>query len=157
MDSSSENSSPTPYSTYSENSPGGRSTSSKHSNHTLEQSNTISISPSRTEPPRKRLKTNENESETVTQSAENKFDDYTGNTVPEDELRFIIPTFENDPIDLEDLRLRLLALGINNIALPANEAFLTTENMFHSQDVAFPVKMESISERFSFDFYSHRL
>ena len=50
-------------------SPGGSSTSSKHSSHTLEQSNTISYDlvaqNLRSEPPRKRLKTDENKSETA--------------------------------------------------------------------------------------------
>ena len=128
-------------------SPNGSSTSSKHSRHTLEQSNTISYDlvaqNLRTEPPRKRLKTNE--SETAHISPDIQLDELTGNTVDEEELNFLIPIFENDPIDLEDLRLKLNGLGINSSKLPAEEDFLTTENMFNSQDVNFPVHMKSIS------------
>ena len=128
-------------------SPNGSSTSSKHSRHTLEQSNTISYDlvaqNLRTEPPRKRLKTNE--SETAHISPDIQLDELTGNTVDEEELNFLIPIFENDPIDLEDLRLKLNGLGINSSKLPAEEDFLTTENMFNSQDVNFPVNMKSIS------------
>ena len=130
-------------------SPSGSSTSSKHSSHTLEQSNTISYLVAqnflRAEPPRKRLKTNEDESETAHTSTDIQLDDLTGNTVDEEELNFLIPTFENDPIDIEDLRLKLIELEINIQKLPTEEDFLTTENMFNSQDVNFPVKMKSIS------------
>ena len=127
-------------------SPGGSSTSSKHSSHTLEQSNTISYdlvaqNLLRTEPPNKRLKTNGDESETAHIST----DELTGNTVDEDELNFLNPIFENDPIDIEYLRLKLIELEINIQKLPTEEDFLTTENMFNSQDVTFPVHMQSIS------------
>ena len=130
-------------------SPGGSSTSSKHSSHTLEQSNTISYDlvaqNLRSEPPRKRLKTDENESETAHISTDIQLDELTGNTVGEEELNLLIPIFENEPIDIEDVRLKLNELGINLPTLPAEEDFLTTENMFNSQDVNFPVKMKSIS------------
>ena len=131
-------------------SPSSSSTSSKHSSHTLEQSNTISYdlvaqNSLRTEPPRKRLKTNEDESETAHTSTDIQLDDLTGNTVNEEELNFLIQLFENDPIDIEDLRLKLNGLGIHSPTLPAEENFLTTENMFNSQDVHFPVKMKAIS------------
>ena len=127
-------------------SPGSSSTSSKHSSHTLEQSNTISYdlvaqNLLRTEPPNKRLKTNGDESETAHIST----DELTGNTVDEDELNFLNPIFENDPIDIEYLRLKLIELEINIQKLPTEEDFLTTENMFNSQDVTFPVHMQSIS------------
>ena len=130
-------------------SPGGSSTSSKHSSHTLEQSNTISYDlvaqNLRSEPPRKRLKTDENKSETAHISTDIQLDELTGNTVGEEELNLLIPIFENEPIDIEDVRLKLNELGINLPTLPAEEDFLTTENMFNSQDVNFPVKMKSIS------------
>ena len=53
--------------------------------------------------------------------------------------------FVNDPIDIEYLRLKLIELEINIQKLPTEEDFLTTENMFNSQDVNFPVHMKSIS------------
>ena len=130
-------------------SPSGSSTSSKHSSHTLEQSNTISYLVAqnflRAEPPRKRLKTNEDESETAHTSTDIQLDDLTGNTVDEEELNHLIELFVNDPIDIEYLRLKLIELEINIQKLPTGEEFLTTENMFNSQDVNFPVHMKSIS------------
>ena len=70
-------------------SPNGSSTSSKHSRHTLEQSNTISYDLVAqnlgTEPTRNRLKTNENESETAHISTDIRLDELTGNTVDEEE------------------------------------------------------------------------
>ena len=45
----------------------------------------------------------------------------------------------------EYLRLKLIELEINIQKLPTEEDFLTTENMFNSQDVNFPVHMKSIS------------
>ena len=161
-----------------ENSPGGSpmgsspgSTSSKHSGHTLEQSNTTPVdavnvnirnidivnfevidvyhdeNPTGAEPPSKKLKTDNDESQTVAQSADNELEDLTGNTVNDEELELFI--FENDPIDIEHLRLRLLELGITeDIKLPADEDFLTTENIFKSQDLAFPISMKTISDNF---------
>ena len=162
-----------------ENSPRGSpmgsspgSTSSKHSGHsTLEQSNTTSVvnvdvvnvnivnvevidvyhneNPTGTEPPTKKFKKDNNKSETVGQSADDQQDDLTGNTVNDDELELF--TFENDPIDIEHLRLRFIELGItDDIKLPADEDFLTTENIFKSQDLAFPVNMKTISDNFPF-------
>ena len=139
-----------PRSNSTESSPNGSSTSSKHSSHTLEQSNTKSYdyvfaTSSKTEPPRKRLKTNENESEIEIMPAENQLDELTGNTVDEKELNLLIPLFENDPIYIEDLRLKMIELDVNIQKLPTEEDFLTTENLFNSRDVNFPVKMKSIS------------
>ena len=149
------------------------STSSKNSGHTLEQSNTTSVdvvnvnirnvdivnvevidvyhneNPSGKEPPTKKFKKDNNKSETVGQSADDQQDDLTGNTVNDDELELF--TFENDPIDIEHLRLRFIELGItDDIKLPADEDFLTTENIFKSQDLAFPVNMKTISDNFPF-------
>ena len=132
-------------------SPSGSSTSSKHSNHTLEQSNTISYDitigrPTGTEPPRKRLKTNEDESERVTQSAASQPEELTSSTVEDKEIESLTATFENDPLDIEGLAIRFLELNItNDIKLPTDQDFLTTENMFRSHHVPFPVNMSSIS------------
>ena len=128
-------------------SPGGSSTSSKHSSHTLEQSNTISYdlvpeNLSRTEPPNKKLKTDENESETENTLIDHQLDEFTGNTVDEEELNNLIEHF---PIDIENLRLRLLELGIHMPTLPAEESFLTSKNMFNSQEDIFPINMKSVS------------
>ena len=129
------------------NSPGGSSTSSKHSSHTLEQSNTIlyDLVPenlSRSEPPNKKLKTDEYEPETENTLIDHQLDEFTGNTVDEEELNNLIEHF---PIDIENLRLRLMELGKHVPTLPAEESFLTSQNMFNSQEVTFPVNMKSVS------------
>ena len=131
-------------------SPGASSTSSKHSSHTLEQINTISYDLVaqnflKTEPPRKRLKTNENESETANTSTDIQLDEFTGNTVDEEELNNLITSFENDPIDIEEIGLKMNGLGINVPTLPVEGEFLTTQNMFKSQDINLSVKMKSVS------------
>ena len=126
---------------------GGSSTSSKQSSHTLEQSNTSSYDLvaenfTRTEPPNKKLKTDEDESGTRNTLIDYQLDEFTGNTVDEEELNNLI---ENFPIDIENLRLRLMELGIHVPTLPAEESFLTSENMFNSQEHTFPVNMKCIS------------
>ena len=130
-------------------SPGGSSTSSKHSSHTLEQSNIILYGLAaenllRSEPPQKRLKTEEkDESDTKNILTDNQFEDFIGNTFDEEEHSLLAQLVVNDPI--ENLGLRLMELGINVQTLPDHQDFLTTQDMFNSQDVPFPVNMKSIS------------
>ena len=148
MNSSPENSSPgsrteSPI----ENSSSSSSTSSKHSSHTLERSNTISVvvsvSPTRTEPPYKKLKSNEEQYEIENQLGVNQFDEMTSNTVNDEELNLI---FGNQNVCIEYLRLILIQLKLtNHINLPTDLDFLTTESIFRSQDIIFPVNMKSIS------------
>ena len=129
-----------------DSSPGASSTSSKQSNHTLEKINTISydtvgVSPTRTEPPRKRLKTNEDEFDT--QSAASQLDELTGNTVMDEEINLICA---NHFIDTESLRSKLSRLEIiPKRKLPTDHDFITTQNMFLWHGIPFPVNMSSIS------------
>jgi len=132
----------------------GSSTSSKHTSHTLEQCNTKSYdlgavnsrrNSLRKEPPRKKFKLNKDKSETKNTSTECQQCDFTGNTVNDDELNLLTQLFENDPIDIEDLRLKLIELMINIPKLPADHDFLTNQNMFISQDVTLPINMKSMS------------